>query len=316
MKLSIITCIYNPWEIAKRTLESVRLNTTLEYEHILVFNHPPIYGDELWRELVECTIEDRGRDRVIVLDPGQNLGCHDGFNRGAGVARGDVLVKLDDDTAVPPDWDTKMMLTLANGVASLPSLVLVSADLGPKQNIPYDDIEVGPYTVQIPHTAGQTIGFSCAMFPRTLYEEIGPMKPLFRLRTPEYPQDSVYGGEEAYYCAEMAKRGYRYGHIKDVFVEHAAVEGREDYQAWKFYYGYCGDNRKFDELVAEGALSDAYYAWEMHNYEREHNDVLHLVCLKRMKELGYKNVRAMAKLVREQSENGEVILLCDEILGE
>lgn len=56
--------------------------------------------------------EARGRDGVRVLDAGRNLGYAAGCNRGAEVARGDILVFLNQDTVVAPGALERLAATL------------------------------------------------------------------------------------------------------------------------------------------------------------------------------------------------------------
>jgi N-acetylglucosaminyl-diphospho-decaprenol L-rhamnosyltransferase len=68
--------------------------------------------------------------RVVVLDAGGNLGFAGGNNAGARVARGDVLVFLNNDTVPAPDWLARLHTALADrpGVGLVTSRIVFMDD--------------------------------------------------------------------------------------------------------------------------------------------------------------------------------------------
>src|SRR4030042_6736875 len=106
MNLSIVTPLYETPEIFQEVFESVMDNTTCSFEYIIVYNHPPYpelakYIDEMAKKFAE----------VKILDPGKNIGCHQGCNYGFAESKGDYLMKLDADTKIRRNnkWAQMMM---------------------------------------------------------------------------------------------------------------------------------------------------------------------------------------------------------------
>lgn len=222
-KLLIITCIYNKLHLVRDCIEAVKKNTTGNYEHVLVYNHPP-YPD------IKEYIDKSG---AIVLDPLKNIGCHRGFNF-AFDFKGDqgfnYVVKLDDDTIVPENWNEPMMEVLEQD----DRLAYISSiNKNAKQGGDFAEIKAGKYTIEIPRTG--VVGFSCVMFPIQILNEIGTLSKI----------NTLYGGEELDFLERVRDAGKYGGYIKEIVAYHLGNECREiDYVLWKYVYGYLGFTNK------------------------------------------------------------------------
>lgn len=114
MKVHTITLGFVPariWEKSIDAYQSLR-NPDISYDHYFVDCHYPVGGLENRRKLWSICC-DRG---VHVLDPGRNLGLHDGFNWAlAKVPRGtnDIIIGYDPDSKpISPGWDGALVHTL------------------------------------------------------------------------------------------------------------------------------------------------------------------------------------------------------------
>jgi glycosyltransferase involved in cell wall biosynthesis len=83
----------------KRSLESLKANTNVPYELIVVDDGS---RDECWDYLQDLL--KKKEISTLITNGGQNLGVGAGINRGFQVASGRFLVKLDADLEYKPGW--------------------------------------------------------------------------------------------------------------------------------------------------------------------------------------------------------------------
>lgn len=238
-KILIITCIYNQLPLIAECIQAVQENTTGDYEHVLVYNHPP------YPEVKEYI----NKSGATVLDPLKNLGCHRGFNFAfdfKGDQGFDYIVKLDDDTIVPKNWNEPMIEVLEQD----DRLAYISSiNKNARQGNNFAKRKVGKYTIEIPRVG--VVGFSCVMFPIKILNEIGVMSKI----------NTLYGGEELDFLERVRDAGKYGGYIKEVVACHLGNESREiDYVLWKYVYGYLGfTNKDFITFKADRMELIKYY---------------------------------------------------------
>ncbi|MBI4743224.1 MAG: glycosyltransferase [Actinobacteria bacterium] len=233
--LSIATVCYNPLEIMKQCIEAVLKNTTGDFEYILVNNHPPYEGVTEYLKKIE-----KENESVILIDPGENVGCHEGYNLAFAKAKGDFIVKLDDDTILPEDkqWAQKMIKAFEEEW----QLAYLSADIDTaKQNNKYRKVDYGNGIIlEIPETG--IVGFACVMFPEKIIDKFGKFKGT-----------GLYGREDQYYSLLAKKNGLIIAHFPPVKVKHIGKsydsDSKDLYAQWKYDYGYLQiTNIPFDEF--------------------------------------------------------------------
>ena len=98
MKLSIITLSYDSLDYTKAFVKSIRKNTTLSYELIIVDN-----GSE---PDTQRWVEENSDQSIIFQE---NQGFSKGFNEGVKLAQGKYVMMANNDTEFPPDWDKKLV---------------------------------------------------------------------------------------------------------------------------------------------------------------------------------------------------------------
>jgi len=256
-KLLIITCVYNRLPLVKQCVEAVIQNTNvfemytkgISCTYALVYNHPPYLGIKQYLEDnsgyrggpdISCCMD------VRLLDPGRNLGCHRGFNYALGYYiyryKPDYIVKLDDDTIVPKNWNIPMMEVLEQDKKLA---YLSSVDKDAKQGKEFFIKKIGKYNIEIPKIG--CVGFSCVMFPIRSLIEIGTLQTggLVRMDGDKIEDSNLYGGEEMNYMVRV-KEHHQYGaYIQGVVAQHLKNEDRDiDYVLWKYWYGFKGATKK------------------------------------------------------------------------
>jgi len=98
MKLSIITLSYDSLDYTKAFVRSIRKNTTLSYELIIVDN-----GSE---PDTQRWVEENSDQSIIFQE---NQGFSKGFNEGVKLAQGKYVMMANNDTEFPPNWDKKLV---------------------------------------------------------------------------------------------------------------------------------------------------------------------------------------------------------------
>ena len=98
MDLSVITLSYDNLDFTKAFVKSIRDNTTLPYELIIVDN-----GSE---PDTQRWVEENSDQSIIFQE---NQGFSKGFNEGVKLAQGKYVMMANNDTAFPPDWDKKLV---------------------------------------------------------------------------------------------------------------------------------------------------------------------------------------------------------------
>ena len=221
LRFSIIINCYNTLPLIKKCLEAVLTSTGGDSEIILVNNHPPY-------EEVLTFLQELNHPKVRVLDPGRNLGCMPGFQYGAEHARGEYIVKLDDDVLVPrKNWTAAMYQALQD----YPTLAYVALLPAPVRAGGHPQVKRNGYSLEFRRS---TILFWCMMINKELWK-----KHFYLTDLP------LYGVGERDYERKANELGLR----KAYLISHVCTSlGRTEeanplYGAWKLFYVKKKDQR-------------------------------------------------------------------------
>ena len=99
-ELSIVTLQWNGMAHTRRMVESVRANTDVPYELIIVDN-----GSEWEAASYACSAADR-----VIANP-ENRGFATGMNQGLEMAKGDYIAFCNNDIVMPPGWAGTLLET-------------------------------------------------------------------------------------------------------------------------------------------------------------------------------------------------------------
>ncbi len=220
MRFSVVITCYNNRPALEQSVQAALETTGPETQVILVDNHPPDPNSGKYLQAVAA------HPRVTVLDPGRNLGCHEGQRYGLLRARGDHLVKLDDDIVIPPGCLPSMALALEQNprlaYLSLPWLPdQASPDPGPGERI----LAGAGYRVK---TSTIPVLFGCVMLPG----------PLWR-RHFSFRQPGLYGWEDVtFYPRKAEELGKSFGYLISHPARHLGRSRLTDplYGMWKVLY--------------------------------------------------------------------------------
>lgn len=216
VSIVIVTC--NQWAFTQQCLESLRKNTRVPHEVIVVDNGS---SDGTADRL-------RGQADVRLVENGENRGFPAAANQGLRAARGEFLLLLNNDVVVPAGWLERLAEALRQrGELGLvgPSTNCIS---GPQEiPVPYGEVSPGHVDVgaleafagevarRIGGGAGRLekverlVGF-CLLFRRAVLDKVGLLDE--RFGTGNFEDDD--------FCRRAAGAGFGAAIVRDAFVHH------------------------------------------------------------------------------------------------
>jgi len=214
LRFSIIINCYNTLPLIKKCLEAALTSTDRNSEIILVNNHPP-YEEAL------TFLREFKHPRVRLLDPGRNIGCMPGFQYGAENARGEYIVKLDDDVLVPrKNWTAGMYQALRD----YPSLAYIALLPAPLRTSVRSQVKRNGYMLEFRRS---TILFWCMMIKKDLWK-----KHFYLTNLP------LYGVGERDYERKANELGLKKAYLTSHICGSLGRTEEADplYGAWKLFY--------------------------------------------------------------------------------
>lgn len=210
---SIIVLTYNGLEYTRQFLESIKKNTKVKYELILVDN----CSSDGTVEFLKKFVKDKSGTKLILNE--KNLGFPGGVNQGLKIASGKYIVIANNDIIVTKGWLERMIEVaesdektgLVGPVSNSVSGVQIDKDAE------YPDIEkMHEYAgraakkykgqiIQFPRVA-----FLCTLIKREVIDKIGGLDERF----------SPGNYEDDDFCLRAQQAGYKTIIAKDVFIHH------------------------------------------------------------------------------------------------
>jgi hypothetical protein len=334
IKVAVIMCIYNTKAVAMQAIvPMVEHACEGRTSFFLVDNKGPENA-----EIKESVRQNWNswKHPVRWLEPGKNLGCHDGWNYGyeearkEGVRSGEPFthyVKIDDDTIVQTnDWTNIM----AKALDALPDFAYLVADGDCRRKYEYIPHEENGAKVAMPHrdlghgryTSVADLSFSLVMFKASTIETFGFMHNA-RYMSAEgktLSDTSLYGGEEVYYGQLANKHSLVCGMLPSVYWHHLGNEERHpDYPMWKWTYGYRGwTTLPMDAWILDKGETGALWSYRkrlgMELKEVPVNDCSVRDIVKRLGALGEQMDVKPLTWLSENTKNGVVKETCVEAI--
>lgn len=229
---SIVIVCLNGQDALPKALQAVRQTRYPHYEVIVVDNGSTDRTAEIVRNLFP---------EVRLIRSPVNLGFAGGNNLGLRAAHGDILVLLNDDTEVRPDW----LEAWARAAAQYPRWGILGAKLlypdgqtiqhaggtvdpnGLSHHFGYGQPDDGRFdeVVSCDYCTGAALAIR-----RELYETIGPLDPEY------YP---IYF-EETDYCRMARRAGYEVLYIPEATIVHHESRTQSAF-SFRFNFRYtCG----------------------------------------------------------------------------
>lgn len=214
-KFSLVALTYNQLDYTKRFVESVFAHSTAPFELIMVDNASkdgtPTYLQEL--------ASTHPNVRLILND--QNQGFAGGCNQGIAIARGEVIVLINNDTIVTERWLERFLWSLEAdplvGMVGPRSNYVAGPQLLPNVSYEEDDVDgIQAFAKQVAirnrregFYASRAIGF-CVAIKREVLEKIGGLDTRFGTGNLEDDDLSI----------RTLIAGYRIWIANDIFIHH------------------------------------------------------------------------------------------------
>lgn len=212
-KVSLIVVTYNNLELTKNCLYSIEKNTYYPNYEVIVVDNCSTDGTP---EYLSDNIAKKDNFKVILNK--DNLGFAAGNNEGIKVADGEIIVLINNDTFVSPNWLSVLVKTLKNN-KDLGLVCPVTNNIGneAKINISYDDFfdmenKARNYTLDnfdVIYPV-DNVAFFCVAIKREVINEAG-------LICTDYGLGFF---EDDDYCARARKFGWKLAVVDGSFVHH------------------------------------------------------------------------------------------------
>ena len=211
MKLSVITLSWDNLDYTKAFVKSIRQNTSLPYELIIIDNGSETETQKWVEKNSDCSL--------IFFE---NQGFSKGFNEGVKIAKGDYIMMANNDTEFPPGWDIKLLDTIEK--YSNAGIVSPVYTCGRKSALRY---EMGGGIIKV--------------FPFRKY----PSAVAFLMRRNEYfklfggysEEYAIASGEDADLCYKVWKAGYDILIDERVLIKHEGkVTCSSKLEDWKEHF--------------------------------------------------------------------------------
>lgn len=217
---SIIIPVYKMLHYTRRAVEAIRANTSGDYEIVLSEDGSEEHGEYAKRARLSYVTGEHG---------GFAVAC----NRGAEVARGDVLVFLNNDTVVQKGWLEALLAPLGNGYHVTAPLLLypggilqhcgmvVGWALGQiKPRLLYEGY---PWSFPPAHKRREfsVLTGACLAIQRDVWEDVGGFDEAY-----------INGLEDVDMCLRLRQKGYRLLYCPEAKVIHycGMSPGRFDHE--------------------------------------------------------------------------------------
>jgi GT2 family glycosyltransferase len=208
MELSIIIVNYNTRPFLEKCLAALAANTTYAHEIIIVDNHSQD-DSRSWLQALR-----RPRHRVILNR--ENRGYAAACNQGLALASGHLLVTMNPDVIVPPDWDARLAWHLKQHASTLM--------IGPKS------LGIGGKQWAGPRNFSRHLATADRKFAALYAGQSVPAKfligclVLFDRRLPAtigaFDENFPLGADDFDLALRIRKNGYQLRIAQDVLIEH------------------------------------------------------------------------------------------------
>ena len=266
-KASIVILTHNNWKDTQLCLDSIFAKTELPNFEVIVVDNASQDGtpDHLKQ------YASKHHNLRILLNQ-KNEGFARGNNLGVGLAHGEYLVFLNNDTVVTPGWLTGLIRHLQNPQVGLVGPVTNSASNESRIIVDYESLaDLDAFALQYTNAHQgtsneiQVLAFFCVALRRSVFEEIGPLDEQFGL--------GMFEDDD--YAMRLREKGYQILCAEDVFVHHSGGQSFLKLKADHYWHLFRENREKFESkwgikwqphVQRDDLLRDQILAISEHNY--------------------------------------------------
>ena len=235
MKYSIVIPCFNKFALLSECFSSVLSSTGQDAEILLVNNRVP-YND------VQDFLSHISHPRVRVLHPGKSLGALEAGQYGKERARGEFLVHLDDDVAVP---EKGWLEAMEQALTDHPDLGMVSLLFEPAMpELEGGEIRLGDrYELDV---RDEPIFLLCAMIKRSLWQQCFD----------DVKSRGVYDCVEPMYFEALQRCEKKVAYVTSHYVRRLVCKENSGplYEMWKVLYEKKETDMLYEKWCKRGHL--------------------------------------------------------------
>ncbi len=216
--VSIIIPCFNAVKYTKQCIESVFLQTNINYELILINNGSTDGTNKYFDKLKKQLKPNKKLRRLIIIQSKRNLGVAKALNLGISKSIGRYICYLNNDVIVTKDWLKKIV----KAAKSNKQIGAVGTMFNAFENKKYlkaveknkSLIDIMAQIISLKNSGkikiAKTIHGLCMFIKKSVFKKVGLFNEHF------YP----CFGEDIEFCDRLKKNGYKLVDAKDVFVFH------------------------------------------------------------------------------------------------
>lgn len=236
---SIVIITYNNWSDTQLCLDSIFAKTTIpEFQVIVIDNASQDGTPDFLQEYA-----NRHPNFCFELNT-RNQGFARANNQGAGLAQGEYLVFLNNDTVVTPGWLSGLIHHLQNPRVGMVGPVTNSASNESRIMVDYDSLDDLDEFAKcyIADHAGKAfdiraLAYFCVAMRRAVFDEIGPLDERF----------GVGMFEDDDYAMRLRERDYQLLCAEDVYVHHSGGKSFLKLETLYYWRLFHSNREKFEE---------------------------------------------------------------------
>lgn len=216
--VSIIIPCFNALEYTKQCIESILLQTNINYELILINNGSTDGTKEYFKTLKKNLKPNKRLQKVTIIQAIKNLGVAKALNLGISKSIGKYICYLNNDVIVTKDWLKKIVKAAKTDIkiGAVGTMFNAFENKNFIKSVEKNKklIDIMAQTISVNNSGkikkAQTIHGLCMFIKKNVFKKIGLFNENF------YP----CFGEDIEFCERLKKNGYKLVDATDVFIFH------------------------------------------------------------------------------------------------